>query len=234
MKLFTSVQENRPAGRVSGMIFLLLVSIQSVALATGNDNGMSPAAITGKKALPPIVWTPLKGYYSMGISYLSWSSLQESNSSHFDVQRSTDGVNYISAGKVMAQTVSDKVVVYGFNDMKAEDGMNYYRIQYFDNDGHFQYSNTILVNVLIRGINITSVYPGPFTDKINVNIASEGRTGARVELFDNSGKILANRQYALGKGVSTLCVDNLEGLTKGIYIIRIKAGESVVTRTIIK
>lgn len=186
------------------------------------------------KALLPIVWTPLKGYYSQGVTYLSWSSLQESNSSHFDIQRSTDGVNFYSAGKLAAQAVSDKVTSYAFSDMKAEDGMNYYRIQYFDNDGHYQYSNTILVNVLIKGVNITAIYPGPFTDRVNINVASELKTNASIQLFDNSGKAVIGRNYVIGKGVSTLCMDNLGSLSKGVYIMRIKAGESVLTKTLIK
>ena len=65
-----------------------------------------------------------------GVVYLSWSSLQESNSSHFDVQRSADGITFYSTGKVRAQSVSDKVVSYNFQGCERGDGMNYYRVQY--------------------------------------------------------------------------------------------------------
>jgi len=238
MKINTSTQENLFVKRTVTLVSLILVLGQSFAFAgennrTGNNSSYSNG-INDNGFLPPIVWTPLKGNYSRGISYLSWSSLQESNSSHFEIERSNDGVNFYYVGKVMAQTSSDKVVSYNYNDAGADEGMNYYRVHYFDKDDHFQYSNTIILNVLIKGINITAIYPAPFTDKMNVTVASEVKTTASIQLFDNTGKVLISQQPVLNKGVTTLAIDRLEGLAKGMYIIKVQAGETIVTKKLIK
>jgi len=231
MKKNTVAQEYQPVKMAIKLIAFTLFAVQSFAHAGENT-------LQNRKALPnnllPVVWTPLKGYCSQGISYLSWSSLQESNSSHYEIQRSEDGLNFYNTGKVMAQTTSDKVVEYGFNDAKASEGINYYRIKYYDNDEHFQYSNTIALNVRIKGISITTIYPGPFVDRVNVTIASEGRVNSSITLFDNTGKMLVSQQSVLNKGVTTVTVDKLENLAKGIYIMKVQAGETVLTQKLIK
>lgn len=230
--MIAATQEYRRfAKQVSKLVALLLFVSQSFAYA--GQVVSSKDKIINHRSLP-VVWTPLKGYCSQGISYLSWSSLQESNSNYYEIQRSEDGVNFYSAGKVIAQTVSDKVVEYGYNDCKATEGINYYRIKYNDNDGHFQYSNTITLNVRIKGITITTIYPGPFVDRLNVTVASEVRTNCSIILLDNNGKVLVSQQSILNKGVSTIVVDQLENLANGIYYMKVQAGETVLTKKLIK
>ncbi len=182
----------------------------------------------------PIVLTPLKGFYSNGISHLTWSSLQESNCKYFEIQRSTDGINYSPIGKVIAKGNSDNVVKYSFNDIKANAGINYYRLKLFDNDERFQNSNILALNVSIQGINITGIYPAPFTDKVNITFSSEIKNQATIQLFDNTGKLLITQQNNINKGVTNLSLENLDKLAKGFYIIKIQAGESVIVKKIVK
>lgn len=182
----------------------------------------------------PVVLTPLKGYYSQGRSYLFWSSLQESNSSHFEIQKSTDGLNFVTIGKVMAMSNSDSEVDYTYTEINTDGGKNYYRLKLLDKDGRFQYSNIFLINVTIKGINITSIYPGPFVDKINVSVSSEVRTAGNVKLFDYNGNILSNREIVLNKGVTDIVIENLDKLPRGSYIIKVQADDIVVTKKLIK
>ncbi len=182
----------------------------------------------------PVVLTPLKGYYAKGVSHLYWKSLQESNSSHFEIERSNDGINFVMVGKVAAQSISDKEVNYSFDDFKSNAGLNYYRLKLLDKDGKFQYSNIELLNVNIEGINVTTIYPAPFDDKVNVVISSETTVQGSINLFDNTGKLLISQQSGLNKGVTNLTINNLDQLAKGIYILKVQAGEVVVVKKIIK
>ncbi len=184
--------------------------------------------------LLPIVLTPLKGFYSNGISHLTWSSLQESNCKYFEIQRSTDGINYSPIGNIIAKGNSDNVVKYSFNDIKANAGINYYRLKLVDNDERFQNSNILALNVSILGINITGIYPAPFTDKVNITFSSEIKNQATIQLYDNTGKLLITQQNNINKGVTNLTLENLDKLAKGFYIIKIQAGESVIVKKLVK
>lgn len=176
----------------------------------------------------PVVLTPLKGYYSNGVSHLTWSSLQESNSSHYEIERSSDGITYTYLSKVIAKGNSDKVVEYLFNDITVININNYYRLKLFDKDGKFQYSNILLLTVRINGTYITGIYPSPFVNKVNVNVTSELKDKAIVLLYDNTGRQLASQQATINKGVNTIILDNLAGLAKGIYLIKVKVGYDIV------
>ena len=133
-----------------------------------------------------------------------------------------------------AQSTSDKEVDYSFDDLKSNAGLNYYRFKLVDKDKQFQYSNVTVVNVNIKGVDITGIYPGPFIDKINVTISSEVQAIGKVDLFDNNGKLLISQQAVLSKGVTNLAIDKLDNLGKGLYIIKVQAGETIVVKKIMK
>jgi len=108
----------------------------------------------------PINMAEFKAVYSSGVSHLSWNTSQENNSSHFEIERSTDGVNFTRLGKVNAAGNSSNKISYSFNDIHPVTGINYYRLKMVDKDGKFAYSNIVTVNVNIKG-NINSDLPKP-------------------------------------------------------------------------
>jgi len=206
---------------VIAFLLIVLLVISKTSGAYGRQDHITGTAImnSGKTTMGalPVVLTPLKGYYSKGVSRLYWSSLQESNSNYFEIQRSNDGITYFAIDKVNAKGLSDREVDYTYHDIKANPGKNYYRLKLFDRDGKFQFSNIEVLNVDITGIFITGIYPGPFVDKVNVTVSSEVKTQADISLFDNTGKLLVSRHEVINTGVSTLVVDKLDGLSKGFY-----------------
>jgi len=211
------------------LILLLILGKTSTAYA---EPGFK-AGYTAVNSLP-VVLTPLKGYYSKGVSHLSWTSLQESNSNYFEIQRSSDGINFTAVGKVIAKGSSDMEVNYNHADISVNAGVNYYRLKLLDRDGRFQYSNIEILNVNIKGVNITGIYPAPFIDKVNVTVSSEVNTQANISLFDNTGKLLISQQGVLNKGVTNIEVDKLSGLARGLYIIKVQVGETITTKRLIK
>ncbi len=190
---------------------------------------LEPAAIT-----LPVVLTGFKGAYANGVARLTWSTEQEMNSNYFEIERSTDGTSFSTIGKVYATGNSAQQRQYGFDDIKANAGNNYYRLRMVDKDGSFQYSAIVMLTVNIKGINITGIYPAPFTDKVNVSVSSEISETAQVKLFDNTGKTVAQQQSAIHKGITILTLNNLDNLAKGFYIIEVRTGDTVVTRKLIK
>lgn len=182
----------------------------------------------------PVVLTGLKGAYSNGVSKLTWGTEQESNSSHFEIERSSDGSNFTLLGKVAAAGNSSKTITYNFNDVKVNAGTNYYRLRMVDKDGRFEYSNIVALNVNIKGFFVTGIYPSPFSDKVSVSISSENAATGTVRLMDNTGKVLARQNTQIRKGITTISLDNLGSLAKGFYIIEVQSGETVVTQKLMK
>ena len=74
---------------------------------------------------------------------LEWQTSDETNVSHFVIERSTDGSSFTPIGQVNFGPANN----YAFTDNNAVAGKNYYRIESVDNDGYTQYSSVDEVTV---------------------------------------------------------------------------------------
>lgn len=182
----------------------------------------------------PVTLTALTGKYANGVASLNWGTQQESNSSHFEIERSNDGSNFSSIGKVAAAGSSNFERTYRFNDIKVNNGVNYYRLKAVDKDGSFSYSNTVALQVSIKGISITGIYPSPFVDKVNIALAAETNTIATLRLLDNTGRQLRLQTNAINKGLNNLSFNNLGSLAKGLYLVEVIIDGAVQSQKIIK
>ncbi|MGB1217832.1 MAG: hypothetical protein ACPG5P_08135, partial [Saprospiraceae bacterium] len=109
---------------------------------------------------------------------LDWITVTEENTSHFDVERSTDGINFEFMGKVEAAGNSSERLTYDFLDTKPMNGVNYYRLRIVDLDQTFEYSNVISLKS-IQGLDIT-MSPNPTKGDIFLSFNQEIRGTAQI------------------------------------------------------
>ncbi len=171
--------------------------------------------------LLPVSILPLQASYTDGVSHLSWTTTNEINSNYFEVEQSSNGTDFTAIGKVYANGFSNRNIAYQFNDVKAGAGVNYYRLRIVDKDGVFAYSNIVKVNVTVKGFFVTGVYPSPFTDKVNVSISSENTGNAFIRLSDLTGRQITVQNATITKGVTSITINNLGTLQKGMYLVEV-------------
>lgn len=82
---------------------------------------------------------------SQGTNLLQWNTLYESNTSHFEIQRSTDGQNYTTIGTVTAVGESNSIRSYTYTDRTAGNATSYYRLLAKDKDGQQNFSSIVKV-----------------------------------------------------------------------------------------
>jgi hypothetical protein len=80
-----------------------------------------------------------------GNTNLRWITENEQSVSHFDVQRSYDGVNFSTIGNVAARNNST-LENYFFDDRSPLKGFAWYRIRSVDIDGKFSYTRIAVVS----------------------------------------------------------------------------------------
>ena len=150
-----------------------------------------------------------------------WTTANEINVSHFNIQRSVNGKNFITIGKIGAKNKAENR--YSFTDDKLtiiNDKLTlYYRLQSIDKDGKITYSEIkkIIINDKQETRNVV-VFPNPATNEIN--ISRKTANTALVIITDITGRIvkktMINSQYTK---------INMESLQKGIYILSFENGE---------
>ena len=127
---------------------------------------------------------------------LAWSTLQESNTANFLVQRSEDGTTFTTIGTVKASGNTTQPTNYGFTDPSpALTGFDYYRLQEVDLDGHPSYS-AIRVTSFGKGNSVVvQTSPNPVTDLLNITALADNIT---IVINDMNGRILRTLHYDQG------------------------------------
>lgn len=167
---------------------------------------------------------------------LFWSTATEENTSHFELQRSVDGVNFTTLTNVDAAGFSTSNTAYEFLDKTAPNGLSYYRLVSVDNDGTSEVHEQIVT--LTRGdaaaFGIVEVYPIPTSDDINIAFTSATNNEVSLAIFDVAGKLV--KEVAANASSTTLnsVTIDVRGLASGMYFITLNDGVSVAETKFIK
>jgi Secretion system C-terminal sorting domain len=182
----------------------------------------------------PVTLSGLSAIYTDGVTHLQWSTEQEINSSNFVIERSSDAVNYKPIGSVNAAGFSSRRLTYKFDDVKVDAGISYYRLRMVDRDASNKLSNTVSVNVKIKGQFLTGVYPSPFADKLSISISSETAAKAVVKIYDVVGRVVINQNAVINNGVTIITISDLGKLSKGFYVVELTTADKRYTERIVK
>ncbi len=147
-------------------------------------------------------------------SRISWTTEQEVNSSHFVIERSTDGRVWNSIATVAAQGNSTQKINYEFYDKTPARGINYYRLKIIDKDGKTDY--TVVRSTLFNSNTAVEIAPNPASNFINLYITKNNRAAATIQLLDATGKIVYNTISAQSHiQIST------NAIKKGLYFVKV-------------
>ena len=156
----------------------------------------------------------------------NWSTANELNTAYFNVQRSINGVDYATIGKINAKGRGANN--YQFIDNTPANGINYYRLQIIDRNGNLSYSKVVAIQ-LSAIANRVSVYPNPAKNFIIVN----GKNIKQTNIIDNLGRTVATK-----KGMNAIAIQNkIEfKLSSGIYTAQILMadGETVIKKIVVE
>lgn len=159
----------------------------------------------------PVTLRSFIGIYRAPNAVLNWQSGMESGLNYYSVEKSMDGTNYSSIGKLL---VTGSGSYYSMEFLQPE-GRAFYRLKMVDLDGKINYSRIQTVSHQGATASIISMFPNPVRDgKLHI-VATKSGT---VRIFNQVG------QQVLQAGVSEgLQVIDISLLTSGIYLINQEA-----------
>ncbi|PWT95152.1 MAG: hypothetical protein C5B52_18385 [Bacteroidetes bacterium] len=118
---------------------------------------------------------------------LDWSTDSGDNTGYFQVERSEDGINFNSIGKVTASgnTTGDN---YDFVDKQTLTGVSYYRLAISDPNGETTYSEIRKVLIMANSKSGVTINPNPTYNDATLTINSQELGDFTATLFDMSGR----------------------------------------------
>lgn len=147
---------------------------------------------------------------------LTWTTAQETNSSHFEIEKSGDGLNWMTLSKMASAGNSTVPKSYQLNDPQG--GAAQYRVKQVDRDGRTTYSKTVKTSCEGRNVYVT-LYPVPARDVVNVVIGSDKVAKTNLQVFDNRGRLVLNVPVTVAVGRNNFTVP-VHGLAAGEYLLR--------------
>lgn len=74
------------------------------------------------------------------------------------------------------------------------------------------------------------MYPNPALSFVTLQYNADNNQQISVELFDNSGRRLINRNFTAEKGQNYFSIPDINYLPKSVYIIRVSNGSKIFTQ----
>ena len=173
----------------------------------------------------PVTLTYFEARGENNAAFLSWTTTEESNSDHFEIEHSRNGKNWSRIGEVTSVKNSSRPSSYSFGHAAPHPGINYYRLRMVDSDGSSSYSN--LKSILFEAKNECIIYPNPVTDHMYFKKTADLK---QVDIISTSGVSQSTFHQNLDQGIS------LKQFRPGLYLIRLsyEQGQTFTQSLIVK
>ena len=163
----------------------------------------------------------------------SWTTATEVNLAYYHVQRSMDGSNFSTVGKVAATGAGN----YTYNDdlsiISNLPSTVYYRLQIVDNNASSAYSKVVscqLSNVTKPAL---SIYPNPVQATLYAQVTVTKAGPIDITVTDMQGKLLSKQIAQVAAGTTAVSV-NTASLAGGNYVLVIKGTDGIQKQQFVK
>ena len=193
----------------------------------GGDNRIS-FAIT---AILPVTLTKFEGRSNGADNMLNWTVATETNTDYYQVERSSNAIDFIATGKTSATAASSSSKNYSFTDAAALSGVNYYRLRIVDKDGSFSYSAVIKINSPVK--KQVLLFPSVVDhEPVYLKTAITIKNGV-LQLFDMKGKRLQQVKLPAQVNAGQTIAVQLPAAAAGNYALVCVSGSQIVAKQII-
>ncbi|WP_207511025.1 T9SS type A sorting domain-containing protein [Longitalea luteola] len=160
---------------------------------------------------------------------LNWSTAQENNNQHFEIQRSLDGNNWSVIAIMLGAGNSDVLKQYSYTDKNMTSAVAWYRIRQVDIDGKYTYST---VKTIRAGEAMSAARIYTTGNVVNIEFNKEIKNLVTVRIINMNGQVIGQRNNQQASYRLTIPVGNQ---INGMYLVQLNdnAGYSEVRKVIL-
>jgi hypothetical protein len=208
-------------GKAAAGALYLEWSVGEVAVHTldGPLAKLSQGFLQPNAAFPlPVTLVYFSGNASGLQNELLWATSEEVRHSHFEVQKSPDGIHFSVFQKISGSGDRHTRKTYRATDYSPYTH-TYYRLKQVDSDGTYSFSTIIHIKQTV--FQDFTLYPNPVTDKLYLSVGKNIQQ-VQITVFNKAGVPVLRQAADAGEPVS-LVIDHLPA---GTYVVTV-AGSGI-------
>ena len=218
--------------RLAAILIVTLFSLSTFSQEFLFQNAWSKSS---NNSAPPVELASFNAVLNNKQVILNWTTAEEKNVSHFVIEKSNNGRDYVDAGLLFTEGNATDLKSYQYWEaVTGLDDVLHYRLRVVYQDGRETFSAVRLISQERTGKKQPelSAYPNPVVSELRITIP-EGWQNKRVtyELYDGSGRLL---KQVVNKNASQTEIFNVGSLQTGTFIIRAYTNEERLAQRIIK
>ena len=150
---------------------------------------------------------------------ISFINATETNLVNYEVQRSSDGINFTSIKSLLPTKNNGGSVVYSIIDDQPLNGRSYYRIKGLEETGKVTYS-AVLPITLQSSTSLLSIYPNPVVPKTSsIQLTGISKGLYTITIYNQFGQLVQQKSYQQVTDGSSVIPLNIDGYSSGSYIL---------------
>ena len=177
---------------------------------TGNFTSFSRFYLIDNAIALAVRGLSAEAYLQNGLITLNWKTETETNSDHFIIERSYDGVNFSEIKQVNASGNSGSQKHYSIIDNDMPRTVNYYRVRLVNTNGSTMTSP--IVSVKTTAGNGIAIMPNPVVDRFVIQYSGKGI----ISIMDATGRRM--QQLTANNSAGSISID-AANYSAGIYIV---------------
>jgi len=178
----------------------------------------------------PVTLVSFEASCKNNYALIEWETATEIGTSHFDIEKSEDGINWnVIQSIVAANKINGNSYNYEDNNPLST---AYYRIKIVDMSGAYYYSPVFSGGCADNAMPFV-VYPNPADNNAVARISVRQPAEAIIQLYDISGRQLYTSKWSLQAGNNQFALP-VQSLIANAYIVKILIGKKVLQTKFIK
>ena len=155
---------------------------------------------------------------------LRWRTETEVNNYGFDIERTKDNADWLTIGFVEGHGNSNSPKLYNFVDFDInQSGTYYYRLKQIDNDGTYEYSDVVRVEVGVPdNFYLSQNYPNPFNPSTRIDFTLPEKKLVSLRIYNPLGELVDELVNEVKEAGSYSVTFDASKLPSGVYIYRLQ------------
>jgi hypothetical protein len=148
---------------------------------------------------------------------LTWISLNEYDLSHFEIEKSSDAINWNRIKSLKSKGGMNVKMKYAFTDYETNEAGFYYRLKQVDYNGDFYYSKIVKSS---SNMNEVFVYPNPTKRFLNIKgLGLDENILTSVSIKDLEDKNVLNEEFKVSRAINGELIIDLDKFDLGLYVL---------------